>query len=107
MSLRPAKAAIPSDRRIFSNGKGLTMTETTISIAFADPTWRSALDRYLAEHAHGMNGYMISRMRLASVARMNQMSDAELAALGLSRDGIPAFVFEDLLPEWLAALRRA
>lgn len=74
------------------------MTDQTIAIAFARPGWRADLDRYLAERAHGMNAYVISRARLASVARMSLLSDAELAEMELRREDIPAFVFEDLLP---------
>ncbi len=70
-----------------------------ISIAFCTPEWRSALDLYLAERAHGMNSYMLSRSRLASVARMHLFTDEELADMGLTRGEIPAFVFEDVLPE--------
>lgn len=82
-----------------ATGKARTMNDQSCSIAFLTPDWRQTLDLYLAERAHGINAYMISRARLASVARMNLMSDAELAALDLRREDIPAFVFEDLLPE--------
>jgi uncharacterized protein YjiS (DUF1127 family) len=41
---------------------------------------------------------MLTRARLASVARLHAMSDAELAAMGLDRRDIPAFVMEDILP---------
>jgi len=75
------------------------MTDLDLTIAFAPPGWRADLDRYLADRAHGMNSYMLSRTRLASVARMNLLSDADLAELGLARADIPAFVFEDLLPD--------
>ena len=60
--------------------------------------WRRDLDLFLTEHAFGMNGYILGRNRLASVLRMQAMSDADLAALGLRRADIPAFVFEDILP---------
>ncbi|WP_371228758.1 DUF1127 domain-containing protein [Roseovarius sp. 2305UL8-3] len=73
-------------------------TETPIGIAFCTSEWRSSLDRYLAERAHGMNSYMLNRSRLASVARLHLLSDKELAEMGLTRDEIPAFVFEDILP---------
>ena len=75
------------------------MTDPTIDIGFVPQQWRRNLDLYLAERAPGMNAYMISRARLASVARLHMLSDAELAKLDLTRAGIPAFVFEDLLPD--------
>lgn len=73
------------------------MTEMEIEIGFASADWRRNLDRFLAEKAAGMNGYILSRARLASVARLHNLSDAELAGMGLDRADIPAFVFEDLL----------
>ena len=76
----------------------MSMTDHDLTIAFARPGWRADLDLYLVERAPGMNGYMLSRARLASVARMSLLSDADLAELGLTRADIPAFVFEDLLP---------
>jgi len=72
-------------------------TEPSVNIAFCTPDWRSALDLYLVEHAPGMNSYLLSRSRLASVARMHLLSDQDLAEMGLTREEIPAFVFEDLL----------
>jgi len=53
----------------------------------------------MAERAPGMNAYMLTRQRLLSVAQMHSLSDSELAAMGLCRADIPAFVFEDLLPD--------
>jgi hypothetical protein len=74
------------------------MTDPDPAIQFLSATWRRDLDLFLAERAPGMNAYMLGRTRLASVLRMQAMSDAELAALGLRRADIPAFVFEDILP---------
>lgn len=76
-------------------------TEATAAdpeIAFLPDSWRRDLDLFMAERAPGMNAYMLSRARLASVARLAMMSDAQLAQMGLERADIPAFVFEDLLP---------
>jgi len=73
------------------------MTETDFSIRFLPATWRRDLDLFMAERAPGMNAYMLTRNRLASVARMHAHTDAELAAMGLRRADIPAFVFEDIL----------
>lgn len=54
---------------------------------------------FLAERAAGMNGYMLSQRRVESVMRLQSLSDRDLAAMGLKRRDIPAFVFEDVLPE--------
>ena len=75
------------------------MADTDLHTRFLPATWRRDLDLYLVERAGGMNGYMIARQRLASVARLHSLSDAELAAMGLRRKDIPAFVFEDILPD--------
>jgi hypothetical protein len=74
------------------------MTETDLTLHLLPATWRRDLDLFMAERAPGMNGYMLTRARLASVARLHAMSDAELAAMGLDRRDIPAFVMEDILP---------
>lgn len=75
------------------------MAETDLTTRFLPPTWRRDLDLFMAERAPGMNAYMLTRQRLLSVARMQSLSDSELAAMGLCRADIPAFVFEDLLPD--------
>lgn len=73
------------------------MTETDLTIHYLPPHWRRDLDLFMAEHAPGMNGYMLSRQRLSSIARLHAMTDRQLAGMGLTRADIPAFVFEDLL----------
>lgn len=74
------------------------MADQDLHTRFLPVTWRRDLDLFLAEHAAGMNGYMISRKRLASLVEMYSLSDSELAAMGLTHKDIPAFVFEDILP---------
>jgi len=75
------------------------MAETDLTTRFLPPTWRRDLDLFMAERAPGMNAYMLTRQRLLSVAHMHSLSDSELAAMGLRRTDIPAFVFEDLLSD--------
>lgn len=75
------------------------MAETNLTTRFLPPTWRRDLDLFMAERAPGMNAYMLTRRHLPSVAQMHSLSDPELAAMGLRRADIPAFVFEDLLPD--------
>lgn len=81
-----------------SEAKGFPVTTFHLDIGFMPAGWRRDLDLFLAERAPGMNGYVLSRNRLASVARLSMLSDAELDELGLARADIPAFVFEDILP---------
>lgn len=73
------------------------MADQDLYTRFPSAPWRRDLDLFLAEHAAGMNAYLISRKRLASLADMYGLSDSELAAMGLARKDIPAFVFEDIL----------
>lgn len=73
------------------------MADQDLYTRFSPAPWRRDLDLFLAEHAAGMNGYLISRKRLASLAEMYELSDSELSAMGLARKDIPAFVFEDIL----------
>ncbi|MGK8232738.1 DUF1127 domain-containing protein [Roseovarius sp. MS2] len=75
------------------------MAETDLTTRFMPANWRRDMDLFLAERAAGMNGYILARPRLASVAHLESLSESELAAMGLTRADIPSFVFEDLLPE--------
>lgn len=75
------------------------MTADRLDPRFLPAGWRRDLDTFLAERAAGMNAYMLSRRRVESVMRLQALSDRDLAAMGLSRADIPAFVFEDLLTE--------
>ena len=68
-----------------------------IDIEFVPDTWRKKLDLYLAEHAHGMNGYMLSRRHFERIMRLHAMTEPELALLGLERDEIVPHVLGDLL----------
>lgn len=75
------------------------MTISCVTPRFLPAGWRRDLDLFLAERAAGMNGYMLSQRRVESVMRLHALSDRDLATLGLKRRDIPAFVFEDVLPE--------
>lgn len=75
------------------------MAETDLTPRFMPAHWRRDLDLFLAERAAGMNGYLLARQRLASVAHLQSLNDSELASMGLKRADIPAFVFEDMLSE--------
>ncbi|MEI4232117.1 DUF1127 domain-containing protein [Roseovarius sp. D22-M7] len=75
------------------------MTEPEMHIHLLPHDWRRDLDLFMTERAPGMNAYMLSRHRLSSMARLHAMTDRQLAAMGLTRADIPAFVFEDLLTD--------
>jgi uncharacterized protein YjiS (DUF1127 family) len=69
------------------------MATTTTNIR---PEFRSAFDRFFTGIGQGFNAYLESRSRIRQIEALNAKSDAELAAMGLSRDRIPAHVFSDL-----------
>lgn len=75
------------------------MAENDLTTRFMPAQWRRDLDLFLVERAAGMNGYLLARQRLASVAHLQSLSESELASMGLSRGDISSFVFEDILPE--------
>jgi len=68
-----------------------------IDIEFVPDTWRKKLDLYLLEHAHGMNGYMLSRMHFERLMRLHAMTDPELALLGLTREDIIPYVMGETI----------
>ncbi len=71
------------------------MTYQTPSIQFVPPGLRGRIDLFFAEKGQGFNAAGFLRQRLDSVLMMEAMSDAELAAMDLTRDDILPFVFED------------
>ncbi|OWU85378.1 hypothetical protein ATO6_09385 [Oceanicola sp. 22II-s10i] len=58
--------------------------------------FRGRLDTFFSAFAQGFNAYVESRSRVAQIHKLNALSDAELAKRGITRDGIPAYVFRDL-----------
>ena len=60
------------------------------------------IDLFLASRGMGFNPDSERRRRLHEAFALDAMSDAELAAIGLRRRDIPAFVFADLLSETVA-----
>ncbi|WP_323766283.1 DUF1127 domain-containing protein [Marinovum sp.] len=74
------------------------MQGTDLHFRFPAPGWRQRLDSYFAGLGQGVNAAALIRARLAEVAGLEALSDAELALLGLDRSDIPARVFQDLFP---------
>lgn len=69
--------------------------QTDVAVAFAPPL-AARLDRYFVELGQGVNAARLIRERHDILLWLNTRSDAELARMGLTRDGIPAHVFRDL-----------
>jgi len=70
------------------------MANTTTHIA--DAGFRASVASFFAAFGRGMVTYMERRSRADQIARLNALSDAQLAKLGITRDTIPAYVFRDL-----------
>lgn len=58
---------------------------------------QAALDQFLANIGQGFNAYLLRRSRIGEINRLNAMTDAELAKLGVTRERIPHYVFRDIL----------
>lgn len=71
------------------------MSFEPLNLVFVRPGLRARIDLYFAQKGQGFNPGHYVRPRLASILRLDAMSDAELARMGLTRDGIMPFVFED------------
>jgi len=71
------------------------MTDDTITIGFANSAIQSRIDLFFLERGLGLNPFPLVKQRLASILMLDAMSDADLAAMGLTRDDIVPFVFED------------
>ena len=71
------------------------MSIEPLHLHFARPGLRHRIDLFFAEKGQGFNPMPMVRSRLASILRLDAMSDEELAEFGLTRDGILPFVFED------------
>ncbi len=55
----------------------------------------TALRDFFFGLANGFNAYLERRARTDEMRNLNQLSDAELARMGLTRDQIPFHVFRD------------
>ena len=72
------------------------MTEQAdFKIAFSPPL-EARLDAYFLSKGMGTNMYALRQDRRDILLWLNAHSDAELAEMGLTREGIPAFVFRDV-----------
>ncbi|TCM85726.1 DUF1127 domain-containing protein [Rhodovulum steppense] len=54
------------------------------------------LDLFFAGLGQGFNAYTLRRARMREIQNLNACSDAQLARLGITREGIPDYVFRDL-----------
>ncbi|GGE20091.1 hypothetical protein SAMN05421774_10516 [Gemmobacter megaterium] len=61
------------------------------------PAQSARLDLFLANCGMGWNPALDRPAREAMFARLDALPDAALTAMGLSRDGLPAHVYRDLL----------
>ncbi|MCA2010831.1 DUF1127 domain-containing protein [Pararhodobacter sp. CCB-MM2] len=72
------------------------MAFTTATTDFS-PRIRAQIDRFFAAMGQGFNAYLEARSRRDQIERLQMMSDAQLAELGINRDKIVHYVFRDRL----------
>ncbi len=60
-----------------------------------DRSIRGQIDAFFAGIGMGFNAYLERRGRFDEIERLNAKTDAELAAMGISRDRIVHYVFRD------------
>ncbi len=60
-----------------------------------DRTLRARVDAFFATLGQGVNAYLERQSRIEEIERLAALSDAELAARGIARDGIVQHVFRD------------
>lgn len=53
------------------------------------------VDAFFATLGQGMNAYMHRKSRMDEIEALHAKTDAELAAMGITRDRIPHYVFRD------------
>jgi len=71
-------------------------TQTAHDITWPARCWTAITETFwIIRSAVAMSA--TAEARMARIEALNAKSDAELAQLGLSRDGIPAHVFGDLI----------
>lgn len=66
------------------------------SIDGTTATTHGRIDSVFAAIGRGLHAYAERRTRRGEIERLNALSDAELAKLGITRDHIPQHVFRDL-----------
>lgn len=58
---------------------------------------QARIDRFLAGIGQGFNTYVEHKSRLPQIRKLDAMTDAELAAMQIKREDIPAYVFRDVM----------
>lgn len=61
------------------------------------PRMRAQIDRFFASLGQGFNAYLEARTRRDQIERLQMLSDAQLAEMGISRDRIVHHVFRHRL----------
>lgn len=72
------------------------MAAPATNITFAKAGLRDRIDAFFVSLGQGLNAYARSRSRADQVQALNAKSDKDLAAMGLTRDDIPRYVFRDM-----------
>jgi uncharacterized protein YjiS (DUF1127 family) len=74
----------------------MTTQTTNLTQIATRSSMLARVDAFFATLGQGMNAYVLRKSRMVEIDALNAKSDAELAALGTSRDDIPRYVFRDM-----------
>lgn len=67
-----------------------------VTTHIADTGLRSGIAHFFQSIGSAMVTYMERRSRADQIAKLNALSDEQLSKMGITRDGIPAYVFRDM-----------
>lgn len=72
------------------------MANATTTVELSESGLRARIDAFFVGLGQGFNAYLDRRSRSEQIEMLNEKTDAELAKMGITRDGIPAYVFRDV-----------
>jgi len=73
------------------------MVQQDFSLHFSERNPAQLLDAFLTEVGQGFSSFPDRQRRLQDIAELDALDDIDLAAFGIERDDIPAYVYRDLL----------
>ena len=88
----PQISPLPADR--LYRAADISSLAFTTTADFS-PRMRAQIDRFFASVGQGFNAYVEARSRRDQIEKLQVLSDADLARLGITRDKIVAYVFRD------------
>ncbi|MCO8145074.1 hypothetical protein NHN26_07525 [Rhodovulum tesquicola] len=72
------------------------MATPFMTVKYVPAGMSERLDLFFAGLGQGFNAYTLRRARMREIHNLNACTDAQLARLGITREGIPDYVFRDI-----------